>query len=199
MPRGLGRNTQQPLLTYKSSSQQQNQADLTKQLVDLGILSKAPEVRMTAQQRYQFTGGRQDTPQDFYRINMDNPIFRAGRTTYSDRIDPRTGEVERKTVNINGKQQIIPIQDSEQERITGTMIDPIFGGSITPEGIAAALGTLPPRILQDRNLLTKRLGPLARFFMGARRFDTAGNFAGFEQPDPLAQPNFQAIRPAPRV
>jgi hypothetical protein len=152
MPRGLGRNTQQPLLTYKSSSQQQNQADFTKQLVDLGILSKAPDVRMTAQQRDQFTGGRQDTPQDFYRINMDNPIF-----------------------------------------------DPIFGGSITPEGIAAALGTLPPSILQDRNLLTKRLGPLARFFMGARRFDTAGNFAGFEQPDPIGQPNFQAIRPAPRV
>ena len=75
------------------------------------------------------------------------------------------------------------------------MADPIFGGSITPEGIAAALGTLPPSILQDRNLLTKRLGPLARFFMGARRFDTAGNFAGFEQPDPIGQPNFQAIRP----
>jgi hypothetical protein len=192
MPRGLGRNTQQPLLTYKSSSQQQNQADFTKQLVDLGILSKAPDVRMTAQQRDQFTGGRQDTPQDFYRINMDNPIFRAGRTTYSDRIDPRTGEVEKDNLGRT-------IQDSEQERITGTMIDPIFGGSITPEGIAAALGTLPPSILQDRNLLTKRLGPLARFFMGARRFDTAGNFAGFEQPDPIGQPNFQAIRPAPRV
>ena len=40
MPRGFGQNTQQPLLTYKNTSQQQNQADFTKQLVDLGILSK---------------------------------------------------------------------------------------------------------------------------------------------------------------
>ena len=194
MPKGFGKNTQQPLLTYKNTSQQQNQADFTKQLVDLGILSRAPDVRMTAQQRDQFTGGSQDTPQDFYRINMDNPIFRAGRTTYSDRLNSK-GEVETKTVNINGKQQIIPIQDSEQERITGTMTDPIFGGSITPEGIAAALGTLPQSILQDRNLLFQSLGPLARFFVGQPRFDTAGNQRGYYQPDPIGQPNFQAIRP----
>ena len=63
MPKGFGKNTQQPLLTYKNTSQQQNQTDFTKQLVDLGILSRAPDVRMTAQQRDQFTGGRQDTPQ----------------------------------------------------------------------------------------------------------------------------------------
>ena len=189
MPRGFGQNTQQPLLTYKNTSQQQNQADFTKQLVDLGILSKAPDVRMTAQQRDQFTGGRQDTPQDFYRITMNNPIFGAGRTTYSGRLNPTTGEVE--TDNLRRT-----IQDSQQERITGTMADPIFGGSITPEGIAAALGTLPPSILQDRNLLFQSLGPLARFFVGAREYDSAGDFTGrFGQPDPIGQPNFQAIRP----
>ena len=183
MPRGFGKNTQQPLLTYKNTSQQQNQADFTKQLVNLGILSKAPDVRMTAQQRDQFTRGRQDTPQDFYRINMNNPIFGAGAKSMRETTN-RLGEIE---------------MVEDQERISGTMADPIFGGSITPEGIAAALGTLPPSILQDRNLLTKRLGPLARFFMGARRFDTAGKQRGVYQPDPIGQPNFQAIRPAPRV
>ena len=189
MPKGFGKNTQQPLLTYKNTSQQQNQTDFTKQLVDLGILSKAPDVRMTAQQRDQFTGGRQDTPQDFYRINMNNPIFGAGRTTYSDRLNPTTGEVE--TDNLGRT-----IQDSQQERITGTMSDPIFGGSITPEGIAAALGTLPQSILQNRNLLFQSLGPLARFFVGSREYDSAGDFTGrFGQPDPIGQPNFQAIRP----
>ena len=189
MPKGFGKNTQQPLLTYKNTSQQQNQTDFTKQLVDLGILSRAPDVRMTAQQRDQFTGGRQDTPQDFYRINMDNPIFGAGRTTYSDRLNPITGEVE--TDNLGRT-----IQDSQQERITGTMSDPIFGGSITPEGIAAALGTLPPSILRNRNLLFQSLGPLARFFVGSREYDSAGDFTGrFGQPDPIGQPNFQAIRP----
>ena len=189
MPKGFGKNTQQPLLTYKNTSQQQNQTDFTKQLVDLGILSKAPDVRMTAQQRDQFTGGREDTPQDFYRINMSTPIFGAGRTTYSDRLNPTTGEVE--TDNLGRT-----IQDSQQERITGTMSDPIFGGSITPEGIAAALGTLPQSILQNKNLLFQSLGPLARFFVGSREYDSAGDFTGrFGQPDPIGQPNFQAIRP----
>ena len=44
MPTGFGKNTQHPLLTYKNTSQQQIQADFTKQLVDLGILSRARNV-----------------------------------------------------------------------------------------------------------------------------------------------------------
>ncbi len=168
-----------PTLTYDANKQ----SDFTKQMLDLGIIKKS-NVQLTGEQRDRFTGGDPNLPQDFYEINPSNPLFNLGATRYETRTrrNPVTGQDEE-------------YEEGIQDRIQGTMTRPMFGATMTPESIAAALGTIPQSILQNRSALFQNLGPLARFFIGQPRFDTAGNQIGYYQPDPIGQPNFQAIRP----
>tara|TARA_R100000322_G_C5341744_1_gene165942 strand:- start:35 stop:565 length:531 start_codon:yes stop_codon:yes gene_type:complete len=166
-----------PTLTYDANTQ----SDFTKQMLDLGIIKKS-NVQLTGEERDRFTGGNRNLPQDFFEINQNNPLFNLGATNYRTRTrkNPVTGEDEE-------------YEEGIQDRIQGTMTRPMFGATMTPESIAAALGTIPQSILQNRNALFQNLGPLARFFVGSGEYNQSGDFMRYGQPAPMGQPNFQAL------
>lgn len=167
-----------PTLTYDTNKQ----SDFTKQMLDLGIIKKS-NVQLTGEERDRFTGGDRNLPQDFFEINRNNPLFNLGATRYETRTrkNPVTGQDEE-------------YEESIQDRIQGTMTKPMFGATMTPQSLAAALGTMPQSILQNRNALFQNLGPLAQYFAGSRQYDEAGDFTGkFGQATPIGRPNFQAL------